>query len=112
MTMVSTPRARTGGCFARATGGYLQRSGAGTITAVGPEWTAEEFSGFGCPCPALPPGVLSAAGDVLCESFRNVHFAGTETSIEWKGILEGAVRSGERGASEVQDQLKALSMFR
>jgi monoamine oxidase len=34
-----------------------------------------------------------------------VHFAGTETAGEWKGYMEGAVRSGERAAAEVVQQL-------
>jgi len=34
-----------------------------------------------------------------------VHFVGTETAYEWKGYMDGAVRSGERGATEVVDAL-------
>jgi len=75
------------------------------ITTVWHDWTAEQYSGFGCPCPSLPPGVLTAAGDALREPFLNVHFSGTETSVEWKGFMEGAVRSGERAATEVSKQL-------
>ncbi|KZF23909.1 hypothetical protein L228DRAFT_282582 [Xylona heveae TC161] len=75
------------------------------LTTVWHDWTAEQYSGFGCPCPSLPPGVLSAAGDALREPFWNVHFSGTETSVEWKGFMEGAVRSGERSATEVSKQL-------
>ncbi|PYI00440.1 amine oxidase [Aspergillus sclerotiicarbonarius CBS 121057] len=70
------------------------------IEAMGHEWSTEELSGWGCPCPVLPPGVLSAAGDALREPFRDVHFVGTETAEEWKGYMEGAVRSGRRGALE------------
>ncbi|ODM16255.1 hypothetical protein SI65_08254 [Aspergillus cristatus] len=75
------------------------------VATVWHDWTAEQYSGFGCPCPSLPPGVLSAAGDVLREPFWNVHFSGPETSVEWKGFMEGAVRSGERVATEVSKQL-------
>ncbi|KAL1885832.1 hypothetical protein Plec18167_001328 [Paecilomyces lecythidis] len=75
------------------------------ITTAWQDWSAESYSGFGCPCPSLPPGVLSAAGDVLRSPFRNVHFSGTETSVEWKGFMEGAVRSGELAATEVSRQL-------
>ena len=71
---------------------------------VGHEWYNEQYSGFGCPCPSLTPGVLTAAGDTLREPFQDVHFVGTETAAEWKGYMEGAVRSGERGAVEVQRQ--------
>lgn len=82
-------------------------------------WSDEEFSGFGCPSPSLPPGVLSTVGHAIREPFQDVHFVGTETAgmcsalcsmlgdtadffvEEWKGYMEGAVRSGERGAGEV-----------
>lgn len=74
------------------------------LTMVGHEWSNEQYSGFGCPCPSLTPGVLTAAGDTLREPFQDVHFVGTETAAEWKGYMEGAVRSGERGAVEVQRQ--------
>ncbi|GLA50749.1 hypothetical protein CBS147343_8724 [Aspergillus niger] len=70
------------------------------VEALGHEWSTEELSGWGCPCPALPPGVLTLAGDALREPFRDVHFVGTETAEEWKGYMEGAVRSGKRGAVE------------
>jgi len=30
-----------------------------------------------------------------------VHWAGTETSTYWYGYMDGAVRSGERAATEV-----------
>lgn len=75
------------------------------LMTVWHDWAAERYSGFGCPCPSLPPGVLSAVGDVLRESYRNVHFSGTETAIEWKGFMEGAVRSGQQAATEVSKQL-------
>jgi monoamine oxidase len=32
---------------------------------------------------------------------RNIHFAGEQTSINFQGFMEGAVRSGERAASEI-----------
>ncbi|KAJ9292079.1 hypothetical protein DTO021C3_519 [Paecilomyces variotii] len=66
------------------------------------EWANDEFSGWGCPCTSLGPGVLdTVGGDALREPFDNLHFAGTETAGEWKGYMEGAIRSGERAAAEV-----------
>ncbi|KAL4878163.1 hypothetical protein BJY04DRAFT_229905 [Aspergillus karnatakaensis] len=71
------------------------------------EWVHDEFAGLGCPCTSLPPGVLdSLGGDALRAPTGNLHFAGTETAGEWKGYMEGAVRSGERAASEVVKDLK------
>lgn len=72
------------------------------------EWTEDEWSGRGCPCTALTPGVLDAVGgDGLRAPAGNLHFAGTETAGEWKGYMEGAVRSGERAAAEVVKDLDA-----
>ncbi|KAJ0418477.1 putative flavin-containing amine oxidase [Aspergillus carlsbadensis] len=70
------------------------------------EWSKDEWAGWGCPSPALTPGVLDAVGgDALREPWGDVHFAGTETAGEWKGYMEGAVRSGERAAGEVVQAL-------
>ncbi|KAK7419368.1 hypothetical protein QQX98_003320 [Neonectria punicea] len=72
------------------------------------EWVHDQFAGWGCPCTALTPGVLDAlGGDGLREPCGNLHFAGTETAGEWKGYMEGAVRSGERAAAEVVKSLNA-----
>jgi monoamine oxidase len=37
----------------------------------------------------------------LRQPIGRVHFAGTETAVEWTGYLEGALESGERAAREV-----------
>ncbi|KAJ5170854.1 YjgF/Yer057p/UK114 family [Penicillium coprophilum] len=72
------------------------------------EWVNDEWAGWGCPCTALTPGVLDTLGpDALRESSGNLHFAGTETAGEWKGYMEGAIRSGERAAAEVVKTLNA-----
>ncbi|KAF7185171.1 Amine oxidase [flavin-containing] [Pseudocercospora fuligena] len=72
------------------------------------EWVNDEWSGYGCPCASLTPGLLNAVGsNALRTAQGNLHFAGTETAGEWKGYMEGAVRSGERAAQEVVKDLKA-----
>lgn len=68
------------------------------------EWSKEEYS-KGCPCPVMPPNALSKFGHALREPVGDIHFVGTETAYEWKGYMEGAVRSGERGAEEVIEAL-------
>lgn len=68
------------------------------------EWVKDAWS-QGCPCPFIPPGIMSDVGKALREPFESIHFVGTETSFEWKGYMEGAVRSGERGAVEVIEAL-------
>ncbi|KAJ5539646.1 flavin-containing amine oxidase [Penicillium frequentans] len=70
------------------------------------EWTKQDFF-HGGPCPASPPGLLlSVDGDALRKPFQNIHFVGTETSLEWKGYMEGAIRSGNRGGAEVIEKLQ------
>ncbi|TVY68866.1 Amine oxidase [flavin-containing] B [Lachnellula suecica] len=68
------------------------------------EWSKEEWS-KGAPCPVAGPGLLTKAGAALKQSYGNLHFVGTETSDVWSGYMEGAVRSGIRGAKEVVESL-------
>jgi monoamine oxidase len=68
------------------------------------EWTKEEWS-KGAPCPVTGPGLLTEAGKAVAERVGNLHFVGTETSDVWAGYMEGAVRSGVRGAREVTESL-------
>ncbi|EXJ80298.1 hypothetical protein A1O1_08440 [Capronia coronata CBS 617.96] len=75
-------------------------------------WMEEEYSGWGCPCPVMPPGVLADGWGALCAPADNLHFVGTELSPVWRGYMEGAVTSGEKGATDViaelsRDEVKA-----
>lgn len=79
------------------------------VEALGREWCQEEYSGWGCPCPSLGPGILTEVGRALREPFGNIHFAGTETADVWKGYMEGAVRSGDRAGHEVVAGLKVVA---
>ena len=72
-------------------------------------WLSEQWSSWGCPCPVMPPGVLDRGWDALCAPHGNVYFVGTETATVWRGYMEGAVRSGERGAMEVIEKLRKTS---
>ncbi|KAF7560289.1 hypothetical protein G7046_g3871 [Stylonectria norvegica] len=77
------------------------------VEMITSEWMDDEFAGYGCPCASLAPGVLDTLGpNALREPVGNLYFAGTETAGEWKGYMEGAVRSGERAAGEVLKDLK------
>jgi monoamine oxidase len=49
----------------------------------------------------MPPGVMTRFGHALREPCGRIHWAGTETAVEWAGYIEGAVRSGTRAAKEV-----------
>jgi monoamine oxidase len=67
-------------------------------------WPEAEYSRGG-PVGVAGPGVLTACGAALRRPFERIHWAGTETSTYWNGYMDGAVRSGERAAREVLDQL-------
>jgi len=47
------------------------------------------------------PGAWTSLGKALREPCGRIHWAGTETAIEFQGYIEGAIRSGERAAAEV-----------
>lgn len=66
------------------------------------EWAKDEFS-QGCPVPVSPPGTMLENENELRSRVGNLFFAGTETAYEWKGYMDGAVRSGKRVAREVLD---------
>ncbi len=63
-------------------------------------WSAEKWN-RGCPVAVLGPGTLLDFGAALRVPVGRIHWAGTETSTYWNGYMDGAVRSGERAASEV-----------
>ena len=65
-------------------------------------WWTEEWT-LGCSMAHFPPGVLTQYGPLLREPFGRVHWAGTETSTMSHGAIDGAVRSGERAAAEIQE---------
>jgi len=67
------------------------------------DWNKEEWS-LGAFSAHYPPGILTKAGAALWERCGRVHWAGTETSIEWTGYMEGAVRSAERVVREIVAQ--------
>ncbi|GGP90023.1 monoamine oxidase [Actinomadura coerulea] len=67
-------------------------------------WDNETWSGGG-PVGVAPPGALTAFGPALREPCGPIHWAGTETSGYWTGYMDGAVRSGERVAEEVDAAL-------
>jgi len=69
------------------------------------DWALDPWS-TGCITP-LTPGILSLSGPALRRPTGRIHWAGTETSDQWCGYMDGAVRSGERVAAEVQHALRA-----
>ena len=55
---------------------------------------------------AIPPGFWSTHGEALHPACGNLIWSGTETADIWAGYMDGAVRSGHRGA------LQALAALR
>lgn len=54
------------------------------------------------PVEIVSVGILSGeAGKSKCNPCGNIHFVGAQTARMWRGQMEGAVRSGMRGAQEV-----------
>jgi len=65
------------------------------------DWSAERWSG-GCYGAHAPPGVLTQFGPALRAPCGRIHWAGTETATVWAGYMDGALRSGERVAAELE----------
>lgn len=74
------------------------------ISIIEKDWLKDPWF-LGGPSPVMKPGLLTGAGKSIRDTFKNIHFIGTETSIVWKGYMEGAIRSGIRGAREVIEVL-------
>ncbi|MFF4228886.1 flavin monoamine oxidase family protein [Streptomyces sp. NPDC001820] len=64
------------------------------------DWSAEPWS-LGGMVGHFPPGVLTNYGPALRRPVGRIHWASTETATLMHGLMEGAVRSGERAAREV-----------
>jgi monoamine oxidase len=64
------------------------------------DWSAEEWS-LGGMISHFPPGALTTYGRALRAPVGRIHWAGAERATEMHGLIEGAVRSGERAAAEV-----------
>ncbi len=73
---------------------------ASPINFIEHDWSSDPWT-RGCPVGFMPPGVLSMYGPSLRPPIGRIHWAGTETADVWNGYMDGAVRSGQRAASEV-----------
>ncbi|KAE8378160.1 hypothetical protein BDV26DRAFT_304571 [Aspergillus bertholletiae] len=71
-------------------------------------WKHEEFS-RGALAPVTALGHLTKYASVYGKPVGNIHFVGTEYSTEWKGYMEGALCSGEKGAREVVEAMQKVS---
>jgi monoamine oxidase len=64
------------------------------------DWQQERWTG-GCYGTLFGPNVWTRYGYALSQPVGRIHWAGTETATAWCGYMDGAVRSGERAAAEV-----------
>jgi monoamine oxidase len=73
------------------------------LNSMTAEWTQDRWAGWGCPFATPPPGMLGSSpiGAVTGQKSDGMYFVGTELADEWRGYMEGALRSGKRGASQV-----------
>ena len=80
--------ARLFGPRARSPERYIERS-----------WAEEEWT-RGCYGCYMPPGSWTSYGEALRRPVGPIHWAGAETATVWNGYMDGALRSGERAATE------------
>ncbi|MFF8771868.1 flavin monoamine oxidase family protein [Kitasatospora sp. NPDC015120] len=66
------------------------------------DWVGDPYS-KGCYAALFGPGDWLRLGPALTAPHGRVHWAGTETSTEFFGLLEGAIRSGHRVVAEILD---------
>jgi monoamine oxidase len=64
------------------------------------DWVNAEYS-RGCYAALFGPGDWLRHGPALTRPHGRVHWAGTETSTAFFGLMEGAIRSGHRAVAEV-----------
>jgi monoamine oxidase len=67
-------------------------------------WSEDPYSG-GCYAGVMGPGVMTDFGPALRQPCGRIHWAGTETAVEWTGYIDGAIESGQRAAGEVAARL-------
>lgn len=70
-------------------------------------WKHEPYS-QGALAPITALGHYTKYASVYGKPIGNLHFVGTEYSMEWKGYMEGALCSGEKGAQEVVETLQRV----
>ncbi|CAI6099638.1 unnamed protein product [Clonostachys chloroleuca] len=72
------------------------------IQSLTSEWQDDQWAGWGCPFAATAPGVIGKDEDgvLVNQKSGGLIFVGTEFTDEWRGYMEGALRSGKRGANQ------------
>jgi monoamine oxidase len=75
------------------------------------DWVSARYS-RGCYAALFGPGDWVRYGPDLTTPHGRVHWAGTETSTEYFGLMEGAIRSGHRVAVEVLSRYEGVGRTR
>ncbi|KAM9976021.1 hypothetical protein ACTFIR_009862 [Dictyostelium discoideum] len=65
------------------------------------DWTKNQWSKGGYGCIIGSNKNYHKNNESLRKQIGNIHFAGTETSTEWSGYMEGALESAERVSNEI-----------
>jgi monoamine oxidase len=73
---------------------------ASPVFVIEQDWSKERWTGGGM-ITHFAPGVLTNYGPLLRAPVGRIHWANTETATHFHGMIEGAIRSGERAAAEV-----------
>ena len=71
------------------------------------DWSNEKWS-RGAVFGHYGPGVLTGFGPAMRQPCGRLHWAGTETAVQWSGNIEGAILSGERAAEEVTKLVRVI----
>eukprot|EP01100_Stratorugosa_tubuloviscum_P014178 TRINITY_DN7434_c2_g1_i2.p1 TRINITY_DN7434_c2_g1~~TRINITY_DN7434_c2_g1_i2.p1 ORF type:complete len:470 (-),score=233.30 TRINITY_DN7434_c2_g1_i2:8-1417(-) len=69
------------------------------------DWLIDRWA-RGCYSSVLGTGTLTSFGAPLRTPVGRIHWASTETAIEWAGYMDGAISSGNRAAEEIQKRFK------
>ncbi|MBP7701084.1 MAG: FAD-dependent oxidoreductase [Phenylobacterium sp.] len=83
---------------------YLGEAALSPIDHIEEVWTQDPWRRGGY-ITAPGPGVLTAFGAALRAPVGRIHWAGAETAEVWAGYIDGAIRSGERSAQDVDARL-------
>jgi monoamine oxidase len=64
------------------------------------DWAAQPYADGGY-SGVMAPGGWTEAGAALVARVGPLHWASSETAVEWTGYVEGALQAGERAAAEI-----------
>lgn len=79
---------------------YFGAEASEPLEYVDHDWCSDEWT-LGGYSTHMPPGIVTAFAEVIRERCGLIHWAGTETAVEYMGYFEGALRSGVRVAREI-----------